>query len=206
MTLKALIADDHPLVREGTLNILQRINSDHEIFQATNFTEAKLIIEQQTELDLIILDLYMPQMNGTESILQLRQQHPCTPVVIISASENIEDIRGAINNGANGYITKSSSNEVILNALRLILSGGLYLPPQWTISSPAKDKTLTIRQKEVITLLATGKANKEIAREFSISDKTVKAHLSEIFKRLQVSNRTQAVHQARKLGYLNSEI
>ncbi len=201
--MKVLIADDHPLVREGICNVLKHISSDQTILQADDFPQAKKIIKQYPELDLILLDLYMPEMNGVTSLIKLRQQLPCTPIVIISASENINDIRGAINNGANGYIHKSSSSEIMLNALRLVLSGGLYLPPQWTVEANIKNESLTQRQKEIITLLATGKANKEIAREFSISDKTVKAHLSEIFKRLQVSNRTQAVHQARKLGILN---
>ncbi|VAW52331.1 Two-component transcriptional response regulator, LuxR family [hydrothermal vent metagenome] len=200
--MKTLIADDHPLVREGIQNVLKHINSDQTIFQAEDFSQARKIIKQHPKLDLILLDLYMPEMEGATSLVKLRQQLPCTPIVIISASEDIDDIRDVINNGANGYIHKSSNNEVMLNALRLVLSGGLYLPPQWTIESTTQNESLTQRQKEIITLLATGKANKEIAREFSISDKTVKAHLSEIFKRLQVSNRTQAVHQARKLGIL----
>jgi len=202
MTTKILIADDHPLVREGIKHVLEKINDDQLILQASNFADAEKIINQQNDLDLILLDLNMPQMKGVASLIKLRQQLPCTPIVIISASDDISDIRGSINNGANGYIHKSSSNEVMLNALLLVLSGGLYLPPQWNASTEKNISPLTHRQKQVIALLAVGKANKEIAKEFSISDKTVKAHLSEIFKRLQVSNRTQAVHQARRLGVL----
>jgi len=202
MTTKILIADDHPLVREGIKHVLAKINDEKLILQASNFADAEKIINQQNDLDLILLDLNMPQMNGVASLIKLRQQLPSTPIVIISASDDISDIRGAINNGANGYIHKSSSNEVMLNALLLVLSGGLYLPPQWNVSTEKNITPLTHRQKQVVALLAVGKANKEIAKEFSISDKTVKAHLSEIFKRLEVSNRTQAVHQARQLGVL----
>ncbi len=203
MTIKTLIADDHPLMREGIKSVLTHIDVNQIILQATDFADALQIINQHHDLDLIILDLCMPHMQGATSLRELRQQLPCTPIVIISASENIDDIRGAINNGANGYIHKSSSNDVMLNALRLILSGGLYLPPQWNDTHLSDLAPLTDRQKQVVSLLAVGKANKEIALEFCISDKTVKSHLSEIFKRLNVSNRTQAVHQARKLGFLN---
>ncbi|VAW63824.1 Two-component transcriptional response regulator, LuxR family [hydrothermal vent metagenome] len=202
MTKKILIADDHPLVREGIKHVLEKIDDEQLILQASNFSDAEKITNQENDFDLILLDLNMPQMNGVASLIKLRQQLPSTPIVIISASDDISDIRGAINNGANGYIHKSSSNEVMLNALLLVLSGGLYLPPQWNVSTEKNITPLTHRQKQVVALLAVGKANKEIAKEFSISDKTVKAHLSEIFKRLEVSNRTQAVHQARQLGVL----
>ena len=208
MTLKILIADDHPLVREGIQNVLRHIEEDILSFEAVNFDEVKTLINQYTDFDLVLLDLCMPEMKGMSSLLELRQLLPGTPIVVVSASDDSDDIRGAINSGANGYIHKSSSNEVMLNALRLVLSGGLYLPPQWARMPDNKEKTgdtiLTQRQKEVVNLLATGKANKEIAREFSISDKTVKAHLSEIFKRLDVGNRTQAVHRAKKLGLLHN--
>ncbi len=203
MTKKTLIADDHPLVREGLQHVLKHINSEQVILQAEDYSQAQEIIKQHSDIDLILLDLCMPYMNGMASLYELRQNLPCTPIVIISASDNINDIQGAIKNGANGYIHKSSSHEIMLNALRLILSGGLYLPPQWNTQPSPENNTLTQRQKEVISLIALGKANKEIAREFEISDKTVKAHLSEIFKRLQVSNRTEAVHQARKIGALS---
>ncbi len=205
MKLKTLIADDHPLIREGIQNVVQHIDAEHIIFLAADFPEAQEIMRQHADIDLIILDLCMPGMHGMSSLLELRQKKPSTPVVVISASDNIDDIRNSINSGANGYIHKSSSNDVMLNALRLILSGGLYLPPQWTQQKESEDMDtiLTPRQKEVINLLAFGKANKEIAREFSISDKTVKAHLSEIFKRLNADNRTQAVYHAKKLGLIN---
>jgi len=208
MKLKTLIADDHPLIREGIQNVVQHIDAEHIILQAVDFSEAQKIMSQHADIDLIIVDLCMPAMNGASSLSELRRKKPSTPIVVISASDNINDIRSSINNGANGYIHKSSSNDVMLNALRLILSGGLYLPPQWTQENDTDkediNSVLTPRQIEVINLLAFGKANKEIAREFSISDKTVKAHLSEIFKRLKVDNRTQAVYHAKKLGIIRA--
>ncbi len=206
MPLKILVADDHPLVLEGIRTLLQDIDPNLCVLEAKGFAEVKNIIAKELKLDLVILDLTMPEMDGMHSIVELRHARPCLPIVIVSASEEASDIRNAINSGANGYIPKSSGNEVMQNALRLVLSGGLYLPAQWaTFSKTNTDReTLTLRQQEIMEQLAIGKTNKEIARIFAISDKTVKAHLSDIFKRLEVGNRTQAVHQAKKQGLLKN--
>ena len=203
--MKVLVADDHPLVREGIENVLCRIDADLCLLEADDFTGVKIVVEQHPDLDLALLDLSMPDMKGAESVWELRKMIPSTPIAIISASENLNDIRQAINNGANGYIPKSSRNKVMLGALQLILSGGLYLPPQW-LEAPSipQHAPLTDRQLELLNLLAVGKTNKEIARDMSISDKTVKAHLSEIFRRLGASNRTQAVHRAVSDGLLKT--
>ncbi len=203
--MKVLVADDHPLVREGIENILRRINPDLCLLEANGFVAALSIVKQHHDLDLALLDLMMPGMNGCESIKELRRLIPSTPIAIVSASEDMNDIRQAINNGANGYIPKSSGNKVMLTALQLILSGGLYLPPQCLeIASAPQQEPLTNRQLELIKLLLIGKTNKEIAHKLSISDKTVKAHLSEIFKRLGVSNRTQAAHKALSNGLIKT--
>ncbi|VAW71506.1 Two-component transcriptional response regulator, LuxR family [hydrothermal vent metagenome] len=203
--MKVLVADDHPLVREGIENILRRINLDLCLLEANGFVEAVSVVEQHhQDLDLALFDLSMPGMKGAKSVRELRQLMPCTPIAIVSASEDMNDIRQAINNGANGYIPKSSSNKVMLSALQLILSGGLYLPPQ-CLKTPLdpKQESLTSRQRELLRLLVVGKTNKEIACDLAISDKTVKAHLSEIFKRLGASNRTQAVHRVLSDGLLD---
>jgi len=203
--MKVLIADDHPLVREGIENVLRRIDPDLCLLEADGFTRARDIAEQHPDLDLVLLDLTMPDMKGAESVRELRQMIPSTPIAIVSASEDMNDIRQVIKSGANGYIPKSSCNEVMLGALQLILSGGLYLPPQWMEeSATSQHASLTDRQLELLKLLVVGKTNKEIARDLSISDKTVKAHLTEIFKRLGASNRTQAVHRALSNGLLET--
>ena len=205
ITMKVLVADDHPLVREGIENVLRRINPDLHMLEASDFIAARRMAEQHQDLDLALLDLSMPGMKGAGSVRELRQLIPSTPIAIVSASENMSDIRQAINNGANGYIPKSSGSAVMRSALQLILSGGLYLPPQW-LEKPAtaQPESLTHRQLELLRLLVVGKTNKEIARDLSISDKTVKAHLSEIFRRLGASNRTQAVHRALSTGLLET--
>ena len=198
--MKILIADDHPLVREGIQNVLRCIDSDCRVEEAGNLDDALAIIERCADLDLVMLDLSMPGMCGMESLRDVRRRMPSTPLAVVSASEDIGDIRSAIDSGANGYIPKSSGNDVMRNAIQLILSGGLYLPPQWAQDAAADDAPLTPRQLEILRLMVTGRTNKEIARELSISDKTVKAHLSDIFRRLEASNRTQAVHRARARG------
>jgi len=203
--MKVLVADDHPLVREGMETVLRRIDSDLCLLEADDFVEARAVTEQHQDLDLVLLDLSMPGMKGAESVRELRQMIPSTPIAIVSASEDMSDIRQVVNNGANGYIPKSSCNEVMLSALQLILSGGLYLPPQWLEESAvSQPSSLTERQLELLNLLVVGKTNKEIARDLSISDKTVKAHLSEIFRRLGACNRTQAVHRAISSGLLKT--
>lgn len=203
--MKVLVADDHPLVREGIANVLRRIDADLQLLEAGDFVAARSVAEQHQDLDLALLDLSMPGMKGPGSVRELRQLIPSTPIAIVSASEGMGDIRLAIDSGANGYIPKSSGNEVMRSALQLILSGGLYLPPQWLKGSTApQQESLTHRQLELLRLLVVGKTNKEIARDLSISDKTVKAHLSEIFRRLGASNRTQAVHRAISSGLLET--
>jgi len=203
--MKVLVADDHPLVREGIENVLRRIDSDLCLLEAEDFFEARAVAEQHQDLDLALLDLSMPGMKGADSVRELRQMIPSTPIAIVSASEDMCDMRQAVNSGANGYIPKSSGNDVMLGALQLILSGGLYLPPQWLEQQAvSQHPSLTDRQLELLDLLVVGKTNKEIARDLSISDKTVKAHLSEIFRRLGASNRTQAVHRAVSSGLLKT--
>ncbi len=205
--MKVLVADDHPLVREGIENVLRRIDPDLCLLEADGFTRARDVAAQHPDLDLALLDLSMPGMKGAESVRELRQMIPSTPIAIVSASEDVNDIRQAVKSGANGYIPKSSCNEVMLSALQLILSGGLYLPPQWMEESATSQRaSLTDRQLELLKLLVVGKTNKEIARDLSISDKTVKAHLTEIFRRLGASNRTQAVHRAVSNGLLKASL
>ena len=210
MTIKILIADDHPLVREGIRFVLNRMDAEKHIDEAKDFNEVLTFLKQNPDLKLIMLDLSMPGMDGITSIVELQEKYPETFIIIVSATADINTIREAINSGAKGYIHKSSNNEIMINAVQLVLAGGLYLPPQWTEAefktSPPEAEILTSRQQEVISLLAIGKSNKEIAKEFSISDKTVKAHLSEIFKRLNADNRTHAVHYARQLGLIQDNV
>ncbi len=219
--MKVLIADDHALVREGIQHVLNRLNEDVEIFQASDFNEAVDIASQHKHLDLLLMDLDMPGMQWSVAIKKFQTIVSDTPIVVLSASDNPADVHAAIELGARGYIPKTSSNQVMLLALELVLSGSTYLPPELlhrtensavngsglvTENTRLKktSRLLTPRQREVLQLLAEGKTNKEIGNALGLSDGTVRTHLATIFRLLQVTNRTQAVLLAVKLGLVDS--
>lgn len=213
-----LLADDHALIRDGIKLVLQRLDNDVEVLEANNYDEAYNISNEADQIDLILLDLNMPDMDKYEGISNIRAIAPNSHLVILSASNDSNDIRQSLKRGANGYIPKSSPNEVLLSAIQLVLSGGTYIPPaalhedyHYTSKTPTETNEvkidpenraaqLTKRQLEVIDLLVEGDSNKLIAETLHISDTTVKAHLNAIFKLLNVKNRTQAVRKIMELG------
>ena len=217
--LKILIVDDHPLFRAGLRHLVSQLSDDLEILEAGNGEQAlaRLDDDGALDLDLVLVDLLMPGMDGLECLKLLCGRLPEVPVVVISVKERAEDVRYAIEAGAMGYIPKSSSPEVLVNALKLVLSGGVYLPPhllssaatepRWAVPTRGKQalpargalSRLTPRQREVLSLMAEGKSNKEIAKELGLAAGTVKIHVSSIFKALNVNNRTLAVIAANEL-------
>jgi DNA-binding NarL/FixJ family response regulator len=214
--MRILVADDHALFRAGLVHFLKELDDVVTIVEAVNFTQAFGALESEDEFDLILVDLLMPDMEAFTGLRNLRRRVPDVPIVVISALESRSDIMHAIDIGAMGYLPKSSSSEIMLSAFRLVLSGGIYLPPavisdryetpveQRRESSGGRKRvsgvTLTQRQSEVLTLLARGKSNKEIARELGLAEGTVKIHITSILKALNVKNRTQAVIAAAELG------
>ncbi len=219
--MKVLIADDHALVREGIQHVLSRMNEDVEIFQASDFNEAVDLASQHKPLDLLLMDLDMPGMQWSAAIKKFQTIVSNTPIVVLSASDNPADVQAAIALGARGYIPKTSSNQVMLLALELVLSGSTYLPPELlhrtenfavngsglVMKNTQPEETsrlLTPRQREVLQLLAEGTTNKEIGNALGLSDGTVRTHLATIFRLLKVTNRTQAVLLAVKLELVDS--
>jgi len=214
--MKILLADDHFMVREGLKFMLNKLDTEVEVIEAENYAEAIQKTQEHPDFDLIMLDKSMPGMGMQEGLsnIQITQQ----PVVILSASESPEHMRQALSLGARGYIPKSSTRAIMLNALKLVLSGGTYIPPQMldsiseapkldlvkrnTQPKPKHDIHLTPRQFEVLTLISEGNTNKGIANMLSISDTTVATHVNTIFKALNVKNRTEAVKKAAQLGFL----
>jgi DNA-binding NarL/FixJ family response regulator len=206
--MKALIADDHNLIREGIKLLLNRLRGSVDILEADNFGDVCKIVAANTDLDLIILDLFMPGMMGPQGVSIIRNNAPVVPVIVLSMSEDPEHMRDALKFGANGYIPKTSRNSILSNAINLVLEGGIYIPPEMlgvitdtgmydtAADKNSKKPTLTERQMEVLKLMAQGKTNKDIARVLDISDTTVKAHTTTIFRELGAKNRTQAVHYA----------
>lgn len=206
--MKILLADDHPLFREGIKPLLYKLDTDVDIIEAKDYPSAFEAAHRSEDLDLALLDLYMPGMAGLEGITRFRAAFPDVPVIILSAAEEPEDIQRLLAAGALGYITKSSPSEVILGALRLVLAGGVYLPPTLLDNREppeaqaeiARQKaSLTVRQMEVLRELAQGKSNRQIGEALNVTEGTVKIHLASIFRLLNVSNRAEALLVAQKM-------
>lgn len=205
--MKILIVDDHSLFREGVSHLLRELEEGVEILDAPDFDCALQLVANYRDLDLVLLDLNIPGRDGFSALEEFTSKYPVLPVVMLSASIECSDIQKCIDLGAVGYIPKDTSSSVMLNALRLILSGGIYLPPvminaqaQHSQDETKKLRHLTKRQLEVLALLSQGRANKQIARDLNLAEVTVKMHVTAIFKLLDVKNRTQAAMAADKLG------
>lgn len=207
--MKVLLADDHSLIRDGIKLVLESYTQTSEFIETDNFPDTQESVKNNPDLDLIVIDLFMPGSSGTDGIAQIRQSAPCTPIIVLSSSEDVEHVKTALKLGANGYIPKSSSNDVFLNAINLVMAGGIYIPEQMlsekvdtmTVENPVST-VLTDRQTEVLKLMAQGKTNKAIAQIMNITDHTVKSHVSMIFSQLNAINRTQAVLNAQKIGLI----
>ena len=214
--MKVLVVDDHPLIREALRQVLRALAKNIELLEAGSATEALAAADKCDGLDLILLDLTLPGRDGYEVLRELRERYPSYPVVVLSASDQSEVVMRALDAGAMGFIPKTSSNEVLLGALRLVLSGGVYLPAEVLRHSPApvlvsrsaaaaagtgyRDLGLTERQAQVLALVVQGKPNKIICRELNLAEGTVKIHVTAILKALGVANRTQAVIAVGRLG------
>ncbi len=203
--MKILVVDDHPLFRNACRYLLRRLEQNITILEANNLVTTLGILTQHTDLNLILLDLNMPGTTGLSAFHSIREQIPHTPIIIISASEDMDDIRQAIQSGVSGYIPKSTDSDIILNAVKLVLAGGIYLPeilinPFLNATQKSADQLLSQRQKDILSLVEKGLSNKEIAQKLNISEETIKKHIKNIFQLLQVNNRMQAVIKAIELG------
>jgi len=208
-----LIADDHALVRGGIVSALQRLYPDARIYEACSAGEALQCASQlPRELDLALVDLFMPDMDGFEFLRQLCDEHPSLPVAVLSASDDEDHVRKALAIGAAGFISKSVAEHEFANALNIVSAGGTYPPAGQRRPAPASLRPtgggtdgqtsgeLTSRQREILKLLGQGKSNKQIARELDLSENTVKVHVSAILRALKLENRTQAGLLAGKIG------
>lgn len=211
--MKLLIVDDHAIVREGVAAMLRQAGPDTVVLQAADGAEGVHLAEAHPDLDAVFLDLQMPGADGMSAVPEFGRCRPDLPVIVLSSSEDPEDVRRALALGALGYVPKSALPQTLLSALRLVLAGDIYVPPLMLDASarggptaPAAETgrqgAITDRQLEVLRLLSDGLSNKEIGRALSLSDKTVKAHITVIFKALDVVNRTQAASAARRAALL----
>lgn len=211
--VRILLIDDHDLFREGLKYLLPVLDDGVQYYEAGSMDSA-LQLDPDIAIDLVLLDFYMPGVNGMEALDLCRERFESASLVVVSGEEDPRIIRGAIERGAAGFIPKSSSREVLVAALKVVLGGGTWLPDhalpsaahaQWhstqTVASDDATRQLSRRQFEVLMKAVQGKSNKTIAKELDISDHTVKAHLSAAFRALGVQNRTEAVYAAAKLGF-----
>jgi DNA-binding NarL/FixJ family response regulator len=223
--VKILAVDDHPLIRDALSQVLKLLDPDMHLLSAASAHETLVTATQHPDLNLVLLDLSLPDANGFEVLHQLREQHPGIPVVVLSATDDAPTVMRALDDGAMGFIPKTSSNDVLLGALRLVLAGGVYLPADVLRHSSAthpnlhtaqsnaqttpatahpeltcRDLGLTDRQAEVLALVVQGKPNKLICRNLNLAEGTVKIHISSILRALNVTNRTEAVVAVGKLG------
>lgn len=200
---KIIIADDHPLFRTAMQQAVKQLVPEVTIVQAENLPQLQTVVEQHKDADLILLDLQMPEAHGFSGLVFLRSHHPDIPVIVVSACEDPAIMCQAIDHEASGYIPKSSSLEDIASAINLVLAGDVYLPEiarrfNHQPNAKAMDlanrlASLTPQQFRVLGMMSEGMLNKQIAYDLEVSEATVKAHVTAIFRKLGVRTRTQAV-------------
>jgi DNA-binding NarL/FixJ family response regulator len=211
--MKILVVDDHVLIREALRGVLNELKPDAAVLEAADCRQAMRLVAEQPDVSLILLDLNLPDRDGLAVLAELRTRYPAVSVVVLSAFHERANVVKALDLGALGFIPKTASRDVMVNALRLIFSGGIYIPPEILAraepaahpAAPPASKTpgdlgLTERQMEVLALMMQGKSNKAICRVLNLAEPTVKNHVTTILKALKATNRTEAVIAAGALG------
>lgn len=212
--LKLLVVEDHALVREGLVRLLAQIEEGAEVFDAADFETALTVLDSGDEFDLVLLDLALPGIDGFAGLDILRRRYPAMPVVVVSAFDDGPTINRVLNLGASGFIPKAFSGEHLLAAVREVLAGNIFRPgvqPGARLDDvipapPAKSGVrpdelgLTERQGQVLALMVRGLSNRDIAEQLTLSEGTVKIHVTAIFKTLEVTSRTQAMVAVARYG------
>ncbi len=210
--MRVLIADDHDLIRDGVKPFLEVLDDHVEISEAGNLPEALDSAGREPRPDLVLLDLKMPGMNGLQGIEKMVAMAPDARVVVISGFYNRSDILGAIEKGAVGYIPKTMTGKSLVNALKLVLAGEVYLPAK-ILEAQGQEANgaasgndgvlsqLTSRERDILGRLIEGRTNKEIGRSLGVQEITVKVHLRNVYKKLGANNRAAAVRIALNSGW-----
>ncbi|MDT8999296.1 response regulator transcription factor [Paucibacter sp. APW11] len=221
--MRVLLIDDHPLILSALQTVIAGLGDDVQVTGVESAALARQTLQASQDFDLVLLDLQLGDANGFDVLEEFRAAYPALPVVVISASDRASDVIRSIDQGAMGFVPKRSSTEVLAQALKLVMSGGIYVPPmslgqeaapapfpstqsaklqqiqelainaEFQTTSGLESLSLTPRQTDVLALLLQGKPNKIIARELGVSVETIKDHVAAVLKALGVSSRTQAV-------------
>jgi DNA-binding NarL/FixJ family response regulator len=219
--MQFLIVDDHVLIRESLRGVLRELKPEASIVEATDARDTMRLITADPDLALILLDLNLPDRDGFQVLTELRERYPTIPVVVLSGHHDRVNVVRALDMGALGFIPKTAQRAVLVSAISLILSGGIYIPPEILVRQPppasvrpggtpdagSKPRTsprtlgLTDRQVEVLALMMQGKSNKAIGRALDLAEPTVRNHVTAVLKALNVTNRTEAVLAVVELGW-----
>jgi len=205
-----IVADDHPLFRTAIKEALEASQGETTFLEANSFETLQELVDERPDVDLVLLDLHMPGVSGFAGLVYLCKRYPSVPVVIISATEDPIVIRRALEHGAAGFIPKSSSIDTITDAIEHVLMGEIWAPDSVQSNLPGRNNSelalaermaqLTPQQFKVLMMMSQGLLNKQIAYELTVSEATIKAHVTAIMSKLGVSNRTQAVLAASQLS------
>jgi DNA-binding NarL/FixJ family response regulator len=217
--MKILIVDDHALIRDGLQGVLKKLKRGATVLEAADCRQAMVAVEGNPDIELILLDLSLPDRDGFSVLTELRERYPAIAVVVLSGTQDSATVTKALELGAAGFIPKGTRREVMLGAFQLIFDGSVYVPPQIltqqgdasqpapaalrdnrSIITPA-EAGLSERQFDVLALMMQGKSNKVICRILNLAEPTVKNHVTAILRALKVSNRTEAVIAVTELGW-----
>jgi len=210
-----LVVDDHPLFREALESAVRTAYPNAEVVEAASIEEAMSHIERRPGFDLALIDLSMPSVRGFEGVLSVRARYPGLPVVVVSGMEDPRIVAEAMNCGVSGFVPKSAKKGELTDAIRRVMNGEVFVPATYSPPAPASEKsgkpkkqdfaerlaTLTPQQLRVLGMLRQGLLNKQIAYELDVGETTVKAHVSEILRKLNVASRTQAVIETTGLDF-----
>lgn len=207
--MKILVIDDHPLIQEALEHVLKALDPAVDLVRAHDASEAHAALSREPDTDLILLDLTLPGCDGFVLLGDLREEWPATPLLVLSATHDRATVERALDLGAMGFIPKTANTRVLLDALRLVLAGGVYIPSHTSgLTGAIRPRSamkpeqlgLTARQADVLKLLVEGKPNKLICRDLRLSEGTVKVHVSAILRALNVRSRSQAIVELARRG------
>ncbi len=208
--MKILVIDDHPLIQEALKHVLSELDAALELIQAHDASSAHAALSRTSGVDLLVLDLTLPGCDGFDLLADLRRDWPDVPVLVLSATYDKATVETALDLGAMGFIPKTANSRILIDALRLVLSGGVFVPVEFAATgsgvfrartgTKSQELGLTPRQGDVLKLLVQGKPNKLICRDLSLSEGTIKVHVSAILRALNVHNRTQVVIELARRG------